>query len=127
MAWFYVSLTTTRTTAPDLPALLAAVRAATGDPSTALVLTDDGTWRGKKAAEWSPAHIAAAQSALDTTPALTVQLEAQRKIDTYPIELRAHVLAMIDEINILRRLHSLGDRTPAQAMTAIRTKAGTLT
>jgi len=65
----YVTLTTTRTTRPDLDALLAAVKAATGDPTAVLLPASTGAWRGKKdSGPWSPAHVAAAQSALDTTP-----------------------------------------------------------
>jgi len=68
MAAGYVTLTTTRLTLPDLPALQAAVKAATGDP-TAVVQPVAGAWRGKKdSGPWSPAHTAAAQQALDTTP-----------------------------------------------------------
>ena len=129
----YVDITTTRTTQPDAVAVLAAIKTATGDPTASLVQSRPGVWRGKKATPWSQAHHDAAQNIVDTTAALTPQQIAQRIVDGWPIEYRALVLALIDETNRLRAaLRGLGvaglpDVTPAQALTAIRTKAGALT
>lgn len=124
----YVDLTTARATAPDLVALTTAVRTATSDPTAAIGRISEGTWRGKKAAPWSAPEIAAVQTALDTTPALTPQLAAQRTIDSFPIEYRALILALVDAINVLRTHPAIGlpAVTPAQALAAIRAKAGTL-
>ena len=128
----YVTLTTTRQTLPDPVALLAAVKTATGDPTAVLVRLPDGTYHGKKATAWSAPHIAAAQAQLDTVAALTPQLEAQRFVDAMSIYDKARDLVTIDQLNVLRaKLRALGatgipDITPAQAIQAIRDKAGTL-
>lgn len=119
----YITLTTTHR--PDPIAVVAAIKTATGD-ATAVLIFDGSAWRGKKATAWTAPQIADAQTILDTTPALTKQVEAQREIDEWPIMFRALVLTLIDELNILRNLHGLAPRTPAQAITAIRNKAGTL-
>jgi len=127
----YATFTTTRTTTPDQAALNAAVRAATGDVTATLYAVPPGgsaTWRGKKTNAWSAGDLAAAQTALDTTAALTPQLSAQRTVDSFPIETRALVLAIIDQLNVIRAALPvpLAAITPAQAIAAIRTKAGTL-
>jgi hypothetical protein len=126
----YVTFTTVRATVPDLLVLVATVKTVTGDPTAVLwreALT--GVWRGKKATLWTSSDLAAVQTALDTTPALTPQLAAQRLIDIFPIEYKALVLALIDQLNVIRNLLvpvKTPDITPAQAIAAIRTKAGTL-
>jgi len=53
---------------------------------------------------------------------------AQQRIDSWPIEYRALVLALIDQLNTIRAAlpSPLGPITPAQALAAVRTKAGTL-
>ena len=127
----YATFTTARTTMPDMVALTLAVRAATGDATAALYRVPPGAsgeWRGKKATAWSAADLTAAQAALDTTPSLTAQLGAQRTVDSFPIETRAIVLALIDQLNVIRAALPvpLSAITPAQAIAAIRTKAGTL-
>jgi len=127
----YQSFTTGRATAPDAVALNAAVKTATGDATAVLYRipgSDGSEWRGKKAADWTPGDIAATQNALDTTPVLTPQLAAQRAVDAFPIEYRALVLALIDQLNVIRANlpTPLGAITPAQAIAAIRAKAATL-
>ena len=124
----YANFSTARLTLPDPVALAAAVKTATSDP-TAVLGGGGAVWRGKKAANWTPAEIAAVQTILDTTPAVTPQLAAQRAIDSFPIEYRALVLALIDQLNVIRNLlvpPKTPDITPTQAIAAIRTKAGTL-
>jgi hypothetical protein len=77
MAAFYLDLTTTRTTRPDPDALTSAVRTATGDPTAVLAFDPNSVgWRGKKASAWTPAQIAAAQSALDTVAAFDPDVAA---------------------------------------------------
>lgn len=131
MAAEYAVFTTNRTTMPDMVALTAAVRTATGDATAVLFRVPPGAageWRGKKATAWSVGDLAAAQTALDTTAALSPQLSAQRTVDAFPIETRALVLAIIDQLNVIRAAlpTPLAAITPAQAIAAIRTKAGTL-
>lgn len=124
----YITFTTPRTTRPDPVALNAAVKTATSDPTAVLFPLEDGTYRGKKADDWTPTQIAAVQPILDTTPALTPQLEAQRFIDAIPIWAKAEALAIIDQLNVIRAAlpSPLPPITPAQALAAIRAKAGTL-
>ena len=61
-----------------------------------------------------------------------VRGDAQRQVDAFPNALQAVVLALIDQLNVIRGdLRGLGvtgrpDITPAQALAAIRAKAGTL-
>ena len=120
--------TTARATRPD-PVLLAdGVKTATAD-STAVLTFDplsSAGWRGKKAAPWSSADIDAVQSLLDTVAADTPQKTAQREIDAMPIATKALLLTLLDEINRLRTqpLTIFTDVTPAQALAAVRTKAG---
>jgi hypothetical protein len=123
----YYNFTSTRTTAPDAVGLLTTLRA-TVAPDVGFFIVDAQHYRLKKAAVWAPAEITAAQNAIDGAAALTPQLAAQRAVDSFPIEYKALVLALIDEINILRAAlpTPLAARTPAQAITAIRNKAGTL-
>lgn len=123
----YAMFTTTRTTTPDPVALAAAVRSATTD-STAVIVRTPGGWRGKKAAAWSAGDLSAVQNALETTAELTASMTAQREIDVWPIMFKALVLALIDELNIVRAAlpTPLPARTPGQAINAIRNKAGTL-
>jgi hypothetical protein len=123
-----ITITTTRTTIPDGVAMLAAIRSATGDPTAVLLSRDGVTAEGKKSTDWTPAQIASAQTIFDTVAPLTPQTIAQREIDNWPITLRALVLTLIDELNILRQHPAIGlqPRTPQQAITAIRNKAGTL-
>ena len=85
-------------------------------------------YRLKKTAPWTAADIAAAQIIIDTAPEPTPRLFAQHSIDTWPIEWRALVLALLDQINVVRSKLPvpLAAITPAQALQAIRNKAGTL-
>lgn len=93
-----------------------------------MVFLDSQTVKLKKGAPWTAAEKATAQGAIDTAPAITLQLAAQRAVDSFPIEYRALVLALVDQINVLRSklVPPLPDITPAQAITAIRAKAGSL-
>lgn len=123
----YCDFTSARATRPDPIMLLSAVRVATGDPTA--VLCDpfnEGRWRGKKTSAWSGADISATQAALDAAPAITPQTTAQRNVDGWPIETRALVLALLDQINVLRTKAGMATVTPAQALQVVRDKAGTL-
>jgi len=126
---FYTTFSTARATTPDPVALRAAVQAATSD-ATAVVfnLGSGSVWQGKKATAWSAADITATQTALDTTAASTPTLRQQQEIDAIPIAWRAIVLALIDQVNVIRAAlpAPLNPITPAQALAAIRAKAGTL-
>jgi len=133
----YQDFTSARTTDPDPVVLLTALRAI--DASIGYLKLSPQAYRLKKATPWAAGDISAAQNAIDTTAAITPQRQAQNEIDAWPISLKALVLALIDEINVLRTeintlraavspplTPPLAARTPGQALTAIRNKAGTL-
>jgi len=118
----------TRATRPDNAAMVAAIRAALGDPTATLSCPDGQTVYAKKATDWTPAQIAQAEQVIGQAPAVTPQVDAQRKVDSFPIEYRALVLALVDALNVVRSKLSppLPAITPAQAIQAIRDKAGAL-
>lgn len=124
----YHSFTSTRTTRPNFPALLAAVRAAV-DASVGLFLEPGfNALRAKKNTLWTPAQIAAAQNAIDTAPADTPQLTAQQAVDAMSIFEKAIILTILDQVNLIRSKLSppLGAITVQQMIDAVRAKAGTL-
>lgn len=123
---FYQLFQSPRTTEPDPVALLAALRAQ--DASAGVQHDVGGSYNVKKATAWTPQQITFVQNAIDTAPALTVERVAQNQIDQWPLALQALVLALIDQINVLRAALPvpLPAITPAQALAAVRAKAGTL-
>jgi hypothetical protein len=123
---FYHSFTSERTTEPDPGTLLAQLRAL--DASAGLSHDLGAPYVVKKAAAWLAGHVNAAQGVIDTAPAVTPALIAQNEVDHWPISVKALVLALIDQLNVLRAAlpSPLPPITPAQALAAIRTKAGTL-
>lgn len=120
----FQDLTTTRPTVPDPASLLAQLRSL--DASAGVAVLSLTLYRVKKETAWTGPQIAAAQNAIDTAPASSPQLAAQAWIDAMPLGEKAFVLALIDQLNVLRGFHSLAAITPAQAISAIRAKAGTL-
>jgi hypothetical protein len=126
MVLFYTTITSVRAT-PDLATLSAQIRAL---DATAIVyepLTPP-TYVIRKDTIWTAPQIAAVQTIIDTAPDATSRLTAQNVVDTWPIETRALVLALIDQLNVIRAALPvpLSPITPAQALNAIRIKAGTL-
>lgn len=123
----YQAFTTARSTEPDFASLVAQLKAL---DATAGVQHQAGsaTYLLKKATPWSVPQIAAAQTAIDSAPASTPALTTQAVIDALPILEKAIVLALIDQLNVIRASlpSPLPAITPAQAITAIRSKAGTL-
>jgi hypothetical protein len=123
----YHTFTSLRTTVPDPAQLLTQLRVI--DATIGAMTAPDGTTVvAKKNTAWTAPQIASAQTVVDTAPALTPQSVAQTTIDRYPIELRALVLTLIDQLNVLRTHAAIGLTavTPQQAITAIRNKAATL-
>jgi hypothetical protein len=121
---------TLRGTPPDDVALLSAVKAALGnDPTLGLSYTADPTrFVVTKATAWLAAELTAVQAAIEGAPALTPQVVAQRAIDAMLIYDKARDLALIDQLNVIRAALPAPkpDITIAQALAAIRAKAGTL-
>ena len=66
----------------------------------------------------------AARDVIDASELNVTRDEIAGRMDNVEDELRAVVLVLIDELNVLRALHGLSDRTPAQAKTGIRNKLG---
>jgi hypothetical protein len=125
----YLTLTTTRQTQADPIEVTNLLRSAIGgDTSAVIVQRFDGTWVGKKTTAWTQAQTTAAQTALDTAPAKSAELDAQHQIDAWPLSEKALVLALIDQLNTIRAAlpTPLAAITPAQAQAAVRAKAGTL-
>ena len=122
----YHTFTTTRTAPVSLAALNAALRAV--DATAAVVSIDGQSIALKSNVTWTAPRIAAAQALLDSAAEPTAQVVAQRAVDAWPIDYRALVLALLDQINVLRAAlpTPLAAITPAQAIAAIRAKAGTL-
>ena len=122
----YQNFTVARTTIPDPIALMAQLRAF--DSTIGTNPPYKGKVSVKKNSNWTAPQITTVQNILETAPELTPQRAAQNEIDSWPIATRALVLAMVDQINVLRAgmNPALPPITPAQAFAAIRTKAGTL-
>jgi hypothetical protein len=122
----YLEVTTTRTTTPDPAALITTLRSVLSDATAGVARIDSNRFVVKKTTAFTAQDTAAAQSAIDTAPELTDARRAQNTIDGWPIELKALALTLLDQINVLRANDGLGAITPAQALAAIRAKAGTL-
>lgn len=121
----YHEFVSSRQTWPDPTSLLTAIRNAT-DATAGISFTDAQHYSVKKATEFSNADLTACQAAIDGVAAATPRLAAQADIDRWPIEMRALLLTLLDQINVLRNASGLSTITPAQALNAVRTKAGTL-
>lgn len=121
----YQPMVASRTTQPDLPALIASLRASIAN-DVGVQMFDSQHYLLKKANPWAAGEIAAAQTLLDAAPAITPQREAQSQIDNMPMVWKAIALTLLDQINVLRANDGLAAVTPAQALAAIRAKAGTL-
>lgn len=126
MPGFYQTFTSSRVTEPDLPSLLAQLRAL--DSSAGIQHDLGAAYRVKKATSWTGPQIAAVQTVIDSAPAASPALAAQSQIDEMPIATKALLLALIDQLNTIRAAlpQPLGAITPAQAIAAVRTKAGSL-
>lgn len=119
----YHTFTSTRITTPDFASLLANLRAL---DATAGVIWFGNEYRVKKNTAWTQPQINAAQNVIDTSPAATDRLAAKNIINNWPIEMRALLYVMLDQINVLRAQHSLSQITPQQVLTAVLNKADTL-
>lgn len=125
MAGFYRTFTRNKPNDADYESLFNSLRAL--DPTVG-IQHDPVTlvYKLKKNTAWAPAHIIAAQNEIDNAPDASPQMDASGLINHLSIAQQATVLAIIDEINILRAQHSLNPRTPQQAFQAIKDKALTL-
>lgn len=122
----YQTFTSGRATEPDPASLLTAIKAL--DATAGLHHQPGSNYVVKKATAWTAPQITAAQNAIDTAPAATAQLTAQVEVDQMSIYDKAFALALIDQLNVIRAAlpSPLAAITPAQALAAIKAKAGTL-
>lgn len=123
----FLDFSSARTTVPDHPAL-ASLLQTTIDPAIAIGPLSQTRFRVKKPTDWTAPQIQAAQNVLDTAPARTDELSAQFEVDKLGIREKAILLTLLDQINLLRTQPAtvFASVTPAQAVTAVRAKAGTL-
>lgn len=120
---FRHTFTATGPAIPHWPSVLQTIRQV---DATAGLMPDGLSADIDKATTWTAQQVTQVQTVIDTAPRDTPQVEAQYQADTISVFDKALVLALIDQFNVLRALHSLPAITPAQAIAAIRTKAGTL-
>lgn len=122
----YCPFTSTRSTEPDLGALLAAVRAI--DPIAGVFHMVGPSYVVKKDTPWTPDQIAAAQLAIDTAPEPSARLTAQAFVDDLPPQWRAFLPLFVKQINVLRAALAtpLPPITGAQLLNAFRNEAGAL-
>lgn len=116
---------------PDLGTLATPIRAAVGDPfyvNAELKIGGVVTIVVEKPTPWQANEITAVQNAVNAAFDATPQSEAQNFLDQMPLWAEALALALVDEINRLRTQPTtvFPAVTPAQALAAIRAKAGTL-
>jgi hypothetical protein len=122
-----------RATPPDRAALLASLQGVLPDV-TSIRLSDQpfvllaGTLAVSKTGPWLPADLVTAQALITAAANASAESDAQADVDTWPIEYKALVLAIIDALNVVRAglPVPLGAITPAQAIAAIRSKAALL-
>lgn len=124
MAAFVTTIALARADAPDPAALVSALRQQI-DASVDCFFIEDAV-RLNKSTDWTAAQVALAQSIIQSCASASPRLAAQTEIDNWPISVKALALALLDQINVLRTASGLVAITPAQALAAIRTKAGTL-
>lgn len=127
MAIYTVLTLTNRLTIPDKDALLKAIRLVDNTAGFSFI-KDSNTLTVKTDNPLTIPQITAMQTAIDTVIPSTPQSKAQGNIDNWPIEYKALVLALIDQLNTIRAALPipLGPITPSQALAAVRAKAGTL-
>lgn len=115
--------TPTNINAPDLQRQLRTV-----DPTVGVQLQLDGSVVIKKSTDWTAGQITQVQAVINAATGNSPQLQAQVEIDAWPIAMKALVLTLIDQLNTIRAAlpAPLPAITPAQALAAVRAKAGTL-
>ena len=122
---FYHEFDSSRTTEADLPSLQTQI---TAIDITALLAHTFGTkiYTVSKSTDWTAPQITGTMNVINNAVTVTNNLVAQTEIDGIRIAIEAIIYSLVDEINILRNLHSLPPRTYAGAIATIRSKAGSL-
>lgn len=117
------TFTANRADQPHWPSVLATLR---GQDATAGLMPDGMTATVDKATDWTLAQVAAVQNVIDTAPSDTPQIDAQFQVDQISLFDKALVLTLLDQINVLRAKAGLATVSVADAIAALRAKAGTL-
>lgn len=117
--------------APDLQALIVAIRPAIGDPFYVLAQQSSAgavTVFVQKPTVWTGPQITAVQSAVTAAPISTPQTDGQNTLDNWPPEMRGFVVALVKQLNVIRAAlpTPLGALTAAQVQAAVRTETGNL-
>lgn len=116
---------------PDIVAVRAALQTALADPTATIYLVEPFNphrYGVETAAPLDAGTAASIQSALDTGAVYSTARQAQDHIDTWPVEFRALLFALLDQLNTIRAALPvpLGAITMPQALAVVRAKAGTL-
>jgi len=122
-------LTIARATPPNMGALVTALTPllSVGGAGSFQIRYQDGAVIIEQA-HFTSVNVASVQAAVAAAPVNTLELDRQAEIDNLSITTKAIVLALIDQLNVIRAAlpSPLGAITPAQAIAAVRAKAGTL-
>ena len=124
----YQPFTSVRSVDPDPARLLSALRTAIDATIGVQHQPGSNAYVLKKSSDtaWTTPQIQAVQQILDAAPDFTETTGAESRIDAYPLEIRALLLVILDQINVLRTRAGLTAVTPAQAIQAIKDKLGSL-
>ena len=120
------TFTANRPTQPHWPSAVRTLQASDATVRLDPVTGDGFTATIGKSTDWTPTQITQAQSVIDTAPADTANLRAQAEVDEMSLFLKAMLLSLVDQINILRSRAGLATFTLAQVLQAVKDKAATL-
>lgn len=121
---FNQTFSSPRKDSPDPVALLNLIR---GFDSTASGGESfPGNYVVKKSTPFSSQDLINFQNIIDTAPSRTARTDAQNIINNMPIFEKAILLALLDQINVLRTRAGLATISVAQAIQGVKDKAGTL-
>lgn len=122
----YQMFTSARATEPDAAGLLAQLRAL--DATAGVQHQTGATYVIKKATAWTGPQITAAQNAIDTALAASLQRTAQSTIDGWSLDLKAAFILVKEQMNVVRAALPvpLPAFTDQQFYDAIKAKAATL-
>lgn len=124
---FTQTFTAVRADPPHWPTVLNTLRQT--DPTVGYASVGDKmVARLDKDTDWTAQQITQTQNVINNAVSDTAQIQAQFVIDAMPIATKALLLALIDQLNVIRAAlpTPLAAITPAQAIAAVRNKAGTL-
>lgn len=124
----YVDIVVVRAIDPEMATLAKQLRANIDATVGVARVVGTDSYRLKKASVWQSAEVTTATTLITNAAGVTEQLVAQATVDSFPVLWKAVVLTLVDQLNVIRAAlpAPLPPITPAQALAAIRAKAGTL-